>query len=320
MLEHKKSVSTALARHILCAQSDAERDEWIDALIHHVNVPEDEPDEEPVTPSKDFTMLGKIKKLRKSDKRHKSANDFPNNNDSIPVSRKTFEISTSDDTRFSDPPFGIKQQRSNSDPAVTPMMRAPARERLPFRPSKSRLNSNDEPLSNDSGIDYPDPSGNETGVNRNSMSSIRPTKGDSEHQIWNSEETSESNQIEKDSLAAPSMSTSSSRHSRSAKRLTSRVAGWGKKVLSAPESAEDHESQVSNVEEVGDQMNPLQFGIPLEQAISATRSTIPCELPALVYRCIEYLDAKDAVLEEGIYRQSGSTAVINELREKFDAG
>lgn len=42
------------------------------------------------------------------------------------------------------------------------------------------------------------------------------------------------------------------------------------------------------------------------------------ELPSVVYRCIEYLDAKNAVMEEGLYRLSGSAAVIKSLKQKFN--
>lgn len=42
------------------------------------------------------------------------------------------------------------------------------------------------------------------------------------------------------------------------------------------------------------------------------------ELPAVVYRCLEYLRAKGAELEEGIFRLSGSNVVVNALRERFN--
>ncbi len=42
-------------------------------------------------------------------------------------------------------------------------------------------------------------------------------------------------------------------------------------------------------------------------------------LPAIAFRCIEYLEAKKAEQEEGIYRLSGSSAVIKGLRDRFDA-
>jgi hypothetical protein len=325
VLEHKKSGSSTLARHILCAESDFERDEWIDALICHVNVPDDEPSVEPNTPttqhSKDTnTVLGKFKKLRKTDKRHKSTYDFPNN-DSVPVSRKTFEISGTEDARFSDPAFAIKQQRSNSDPAISPIVRPPPRDRTtPLRPSKTRLNSNDEPISNDSGFETNDTTANDNPAARSSIISLKQGQGDSEHQIWSPEDPSKPNHVEKESTSAPVTSASTSRQSRAARRLTGKLTGWGKKNVHTPDSNEDQEANLPIAEEVKEPPRQLQFAIPLQQAIDATRSTIPIELPAVVYRCIEYLDAKNAVLEEGIYRQSGSTAVIDDLRDRFDKG
>ncbi|RKP05247.1 Rho GTPase activation protein, partial [Thamnocephalis sphaerospora] len=60
------------------------------------------------------------------------------------------------------------------------------------------------------------------------------------------------------------------------------------------------------------------FGVPLERAIEISRIKEGLECPAVVYRSIEYLEAKKAELEEGIYRLSGSSAVIRQLRDKFD--
>lgn len=41
-------------------------------------------------------------------------------------------------------------------------------------------------------------------------------------------------------------------------------------------------------------------------------------LPAVVYRCLEYLQEKKAINEEGIFRLSGSNIVIKGLRERFN--
>lgn len=59
------------------------------------------------------------------------------------------------------------------------------------------------------------------------------------------------------------------------------------------------------------------FGVPLEQALQVAQIA---NLPAVVFRCIEYLEAKKADEEEGIYRLSGSSAVIKSLKERFNAG
>ncbi|KAG0049748.1 hypothetical protein BGZ83_005431 [Gryganskiella cystojenkinii] len=60
------------------------------------------------------------------------------------------------------------------------------------------------------------------------------------------------------------------------------------------------------------------FGVPLEQAIEQARVQPGYELPAVVYRCIEYLNAHRAKMEEGIYRLNGSSAVIKNLKERFN--
>ncbi|RKP13271.1 Rho GTPase activation protein, partial [Piptocephalis cylindrospora] len=52
----------------------------------------------------------------------------------------------------------------------------------------------------------------------------------------------------------------------------------------------------------------IVFGRTLEEAIAvaSVRPDYPC--PAVVYRCIQYLEEKQAELEEGIYRLSGSSS------------
>ncbi|ORX56426.1 RhoGAP-domain-containing protein [Hesseltinella vesiculosa] len=68
-----------------------------------------------------------------------------------------------------------------------------------------------------------------------------------------------------------------------------------------------------------DERGPKQvFGIPLDEAIQVSRVAPEYELPSIVYRCIEFLEAKDAAQEEGIYRLSGSAARIKKLKEKFN--
>lgn len=61
------------------------------------------------------------------------------------------------------------------------------------------------------------------------------------------------------------------------------------------------------------------FGAPLGEAVryNAPRD-VRVPLPAVVYRCIEYLNARGAVTEEGIFRLSGSNIVIKQLKERFD--
>ncbi|CAO3576027.1 unnamed protein product [Absidia cylindrospora] len=57
------------------------------------------------------------------------------------------------------------------------------------------------------------------------------------------------------------------------------------------------------------------FGVPLEKALQRSKMH---GLPTIVYRCIQFLERKNAIYEEGIYRISGSTIKIKALRRRFD--
>lgn len=61
------------------------------------------------------------------------------------------------------------------------------------------------------------------------------------------------------------------------------------------------------------------FGTPLAEAVRyCSPWDVRVPLPAVVYRCIQYLETKGAIKEEGIFRLSGSNLVIKQLRERFN--
>jgi len=57
------------------------------------------------------------------------------------------------------------------------------------------------------------------------------------------------------------------------------------------------------------------FGVTLEESLEVAQIA---GLPAIVFRCIQYLEKMEADQEEGIYRLSGSSAVIKSLKDKFN--
>jgi hypothetical protein len=59
------------------------------------------------------------------------------------------------------------------------------------------------------------------------------------------------------------------------------------------------------------------FGVTLEESLEVAQIA---GLPAIVFRCIQYLEKMQAEQEEGIYRLSGSSAVIKNLKDKFNTG
>lgn len=61
------------------------------------------------------------------------------------------------------------------------------------------------------------------------------------------------------------------------------------------------------------------FGIPLADAVNLSYKDVHhCRVPSIVYRCIELLKIREAILEEGIFRLSGSSATIRALKERFN--
>lgn len=97
--------------------------------------------------------------------------------------------------------------------------------------------------------------------------------------------------------------------------------GFGTKARPAVEEHATSEHGASLTQMAYDQHGPIrpQFGVPLGEAVKYSHpADVNVELPAVVYRCIEYLDAKGAIREEGIFRLSGSNVVIRQLRDRFN--
>lgn len=123
------------------------------------------------------------------------------------------------------------------------------------------------------------------------------------------------------------------------------VGAWGNKPLTAPQTKDKehkkrsiwgfrdknpadfsaHHSNESSLSVTQQQyyehlanVRPV-FGMQLSEAIEhcSPRGVDVC-LPAVVYRCLEYLVVKDAASEEGIFRLSGSSVVIKDLRNRFN--
>ena len=68
------------------------------------------------------------------------------------------------------------------------------------------------------------------------------------------------------------------------------------------------------------------FGSTLKEATELTRISPNIDMPAIIYRCIEYVETKNRKFiltdycEEGIYRLSGASSVIAALKTRFEEG
>lgn len=61
------------------------------------------------------------------------------------------------------------------------------------------------------------------------------------------------------------------------------------------------------------------FGIPLSDALKLSSKVVyNCTIPSIIYRCIELLKVRGAIFEEGIFRLNGSTSTIRSLKERFN--
>ncbi|KAJ3107652.1 hypothetical protein HDU97_003646 [Phlyctochytrium planicorne] len=65
---------------------------------------------------------------------------------------------------------------------------------------------------------------------------------------------------------------------------------------------------------------PSIFGMPLEEVLERTRQDyLELNVPPIVYRCVEYINS--AFLDEvGLYRVSGSSTEVNQLKSLFNIG
>lgn len=61
------------------------------------------------------------------------------------------------------------------------------------------------------------------------------------------------------------------------------------------------------------------FGLPLEDAVRISKISASTGVPAVVTRCIEYLDIM-GIEEVGLYRVPGSTTNVSRLKAMFDSG
>ncbi|KAL4930592.1 GTPase-activating protein BEM3 [Aspergillus undulatus] len=270
ILEPKKKDSSALVRHVLCAESDDERDTWVEALLEYVEGP---PENEGLTSAQ---MQAAASNPASTASRNKM---FSNGG------RKGSKGTDSPDIETSDTVQGFSFE--DAVPAEPPIIGTdPRTPKSPGFPTGSFHDASD--------INHAD-----HGQISSKMISA-PTNG-----------------VVIQDAGAWGNKTSTKEKKRSI---------WGFRTRSSMDLA----SQLQAVSEGppvqvhgagGDKRELIKpvFGIPLVEAVrDCAPFDVDVELPAVVYRCLEYLRAKGAEFEEGIFRLSGSNVVVKALRERFN--
>lgn len=273
ILEPKRKDSSTLVRHVLCAESDAERDEWVEVLMQYVD--KGDVAEEQSQASQAGTASGRDKKKKRYGPNNKDSKD------SQTIEQEKLHA------------LGYEQTTPGPEPA-----RGPTPEEF------QRLRNTPSP--------------------QNSIASSIPASQSSASVLAPSV-ASTTDRGQPKQISAPTNGS-----------VISDLAAWGAKLTHSEQKAAKKRSiwgfrqrsssadlECNHLQGPGERlpMSRSIFGATLEEAVHLSKPFgVTVNLPAVVYRCIEYLEAKDASNEEGIFRLSGSNVVIKGLREKFNTG
>ncbi|KAI3323363.1 hypothetical protein HD806DRAFT_82834 [Xylariaceae sp. AK1471] len=265
VLEPKKKDSSSHVKHVLCAESDQERDQWVDALLRWIDYRDSNEDDVSQksgthghSSQAHVTGANAKKKMYGQGKPHGQHNG----------SQDALIGVSYDSAKQGDLPDGA--------------------------PPRRRGTASPEPLEKPVASVY-------------TISAPRDPHVISDSASWGSK----TNLL----LPGPTMEEKKQR-----KRS---FFGFGPKTRSSTDDQDVlyNSSGGSTPQPQVESRGPVRqvFGAPLAEAVrycGPMDADVP--LPAVIYRCIQYLDLKNAILEEGIFRLSGSNVVIKQLRERFN--
>nr|XP_018265260.1 uncharacterized protein I303_01620 [Kwoniella dejecticola CBS 10117]OBR87418.1 hypothetical protein I303_01620 [Kwoniella dejecticola CBS 10117] len=296
-------------QHVLCAESDSERDSWIEMLVRYVgpDIPQaPAPPHQPATTAGSSSTPGLMRKRSQSRKGSKD----------VIVTAAQPMSSLGSDSKFGGAPSpslinsmesqkAIHSSQSTSSQASNPSISTTS-SGLPQTPTQDARPAVSQPIksSHHSSSSHDSaPMTMVTSPSSDMLSSSPPT--------MNSDPTPRANKRQSMMPGRPSYSPA---------YLTS-LSNQG---LNAPpglnaEKERDRKAKSRGFWGFGktpEKISRPVFAVPLTDSIAIASVA---NLPAIVFRCIEWLEAKKAEQEEGIYRLSGSSAVIKGLKDRFDA-
>ncbi|KAI5121517.1 hypothetical protein M0805_006554 [Coniferiporia weirii] len=368
IIEQKRGPASQNTRHVLCAESDRDRDSWVEVLVRYVMGSYD--GEEKATTPTTNAAAGVTQQNISGQPRASTSSLSVNEVSSVPrrgLSKDLIQKSNTTPVPISQLPHDGSNAKffSNADPAspVKSPIEKGSVSSLPFvdgsvKRSLDRVNSDDSQLSsslpttsaladvtvtlapvgqraNSEQGYYPDllaangkpPSSDQ--YRSRARSSYLPTLG-----TVMSSPTDRAPSPEKTSPAAASPSSIKDDGGRLGKisgplNGTPIPAGYkfGGKDPAPDQSSNDRERKARSrafwrwptadkTASVPTFQPRAVFGVSLEESLAVSQIA---NLPAIVFRCIQYLEANKADQEEGIYRLSGSSAVIKSLKDRFNA-
>lgn len=277
ILEPKRKDSSSLVRHVLCAESDLERDQWVEALLRYVDY-KDEDDEDHTQSKSQHGRTG-------------SGGSAQNNSSKTKKKMYTQSKSQTMPDLTDDSLRGVSYENTKQGNI----------------PVGSRLKSSGTPSPPTNGYDKDPLSQLPQSQSTKSISAPKNAQVIQDSAQWGNRQQN---------LLAPAYDDKIKQKKRS-------FFGFGPKARGSYDSQDVtvSESTSSLSQMAYEQHGPIRpaFGAPLGEAVRYNHPVDnSVELPAVVFRCIEYLDAKNACNEEGIFRLSGSNVVIKQLRERFN--
>ncbi|KAG0339353.1 hypothetical protein BG004_006858 [Podila humilis] len=341
VIDAKKNPGNVL-RHVLCAETDDERDSWVDALMRYVGK---EPSESTEGDNKEKSgrRIPEIQKLGATPIKELASNKgneklllnqeaYERQQRSIPSSGSSQQLqsgrggpqSPTDDRHSSErqsaegqytPGSRGNNNYKNNDLSQYPSQQGHHQQQpLPRNPSSQSI-PQDDPSYKSS------PEGQQGSSPYLSTADSAEKKQKSRMTFWPKKATKDDGvpQVPSTSGQQNTSQTSGTQGQQDSSRLRNFLGKGGNSSNSAvnvpppapqPPSGGGSYPSLAPIRQV--------FAVPLEQAIEQAQVQPGYELPAVVYRCIEYLNAHRAKLEEGIYRLNGSSAVIKSLKERFN--
>ncbi|RDI87208.1 hypothetical protein Vi05172_g2889 [Venturia inaequalis] len=276
VLEPKRKDSSSLVRHVLCAESDEERDAWVKALMTYVDLA----DEAQQVQQKEETP---VQAPRAADTNH------------------TYN-----------PPAHVRDARE------IPSRQQPAARPLPPRvSSRGAQTPEQDPSLSVQGMSYEQTVAGDIPVRGPAVSSYRggtqPMLSPGLNGSFGVPQPKQSFNISAPSNGSVIQDAGMWGNKTPAKEKKRSIFGFRGRAAS-----DTTQPPMVPAERTAPQGRPI-FGMPLAEAVECSQPIgIDVYLPAVVYRCIEYLEARSAINEEGIFRLSGSQNLIKSLRERFN--
>ncbi|KAJ8127548.1 hypothetical protein O1611_g6089 [Lasiodiplodia mahajangana] len=265
VLEPKKKDASTYVKHVLCAESDQERDQWVDTLLRWIDYRD--PNEDEASHKSNTHNHGNQTHVTGANAKKKMYGQG-----------KNLELRNESQDALIGMSYDTAKQGDIPDGAP-PRRRGTASPELLEKPASSLY----------------------------TISAPKDPQIISDSALWGS----------KTNLLQPGPSNEEK------KQRKRSFFGFGPKARSSSDDQDPlyNSSGGSTPQPQMEPRGPIRqvFGAPLAEAVRYCGPVdVNVPLPAVVYRCIQYLDLKNAILEEGIFRLSGSNVVIKQLRERFN--